>query len=145
MNEIFLVLVSYVIILTFLAIEICLFFAAGNRYVYMNTEKRKDLSFFLLKTNALQPTTNEAWDKKKNNVTLEDNDLNRKKQIIYSSCSIFFSSFVYLFSSNGLFKLLCLQCFVHPFEIEYKMVVNFLRHLTNSYRLYWRIMWIWLR
>ncbi|XP_055297190.1 adenylate cyclase type 6 isoform X2 [Sitodiplosis mosellana] len=31
MNEIFLVLVSYVIILTFLAIEICLFFAAGNR------------------------------------------------------------------------------------------------------------------
>ena len=31
MNEIFLVLVSYVIIITFLAIEICLFFAAGNR------------------------------------------------------------------------------------------------------------------
>lgn len=31
MNEIFLVLVSYVIILTFLAIEICIFFAASHR------------------------------------------------------------------------------------------------------------------
>ncbi|XP_031621838.1 adenylate cyclase type 6 [Contarinia nasturtii] len=31
MNEIFLVLVSYVIILTFVAIEICIFFAASNR------------------------------------------------------------------------------------------------------------------
>lgn len=31
MNEIFLVLVSYVIILTFLAIEICIFFAATPR------------------------------------------------------------------------------------------------------------------
>lgn len=35
MNEIFLVLVSYVIIITFLAIEICLFFAGSNRYVYV--------------------------------------------------------------------------------------------------------------
>lgn len=35
MNEIFLVLVSYVIILTFLAIEICIFFAASNRYLYV--------------------------------------------------------------------------------------------------------------
>lgn len=32
MNEIFLVLVSYVIIFTFLTIETCIFFAASNRY-----------------------------------------------------------------------------------------------------------------
>lgn len=37
MNEIFLILVSYVIILTFLAIEICIFFAASNRYLDLNS------------------------------------------------------------------------------------------------------------
>lgn len=33
MNEIFLVLVSYVIIVTFIIIEICTFFATNNRYI----------------------------------------------------------------------------------------------------------------
>lgn len=42
MNEIFLVLVSYVIILTFLAIESCIFFASSNRYVAFNLDVFKD-------------------------------------------------------------------------------------------------------
>lgn len=42
MNEIFLVLVSYVIILTFLGIEICIFFASDNRYVEKHFKMMKN-------------------------------------------------------------------------------------------------------
>lgn len=105
MNEIFLVLVSYGIILTFLAIEMCIFFAASDRYVGRIRWVFK---------------RHKEFNKTK---TLKDKELNRKKRIIsiFRLCApAFFFSLIYLVENDYLNYGVC-ELLPH-FERDFKTI-----------------------